>query len=283
MKNNTASSINISEWKGQDIVSFQEDLQQKVKGNISEKSFYSYFKNTPKKLPRIDILNLLAKYCDFENWNDFKINHSPQSSKKGSKNKFSLQWIWIVCTFTAIIFIAYLFIPNENTFKFCFIDPDRNVPITKTPLTITILNNSESPFYIKSDSTGCFTWKTKDKFVHFIVQSPYHKTDTIYRTTSQKDLENIQVQTDDYALMLHYYANGKIEDWKNRKNELSKLIANDATIFQVLPYGLGIEVYEKNKFIELLTTPTESLKNIEIIASQKINGKIVKLKFKVKS
>ena len=83
--------------------------------------------------------------------------------------------------------------------------------------------------------------------------------------------------------MLHYYANGKVKDWKNRRKELSKIIANDATIFQVLPHRLGIEIYPKNEFINKLTTPTQSLKNIEIIESRKLNGQIVKLKFRIKS
>ncbi len=171
----------------------------------------------------------------------------------------------------------------QNTFSFCFIDQDRNEPIQNIPIDIVILNNKQSPFYTKSDSTGCFAWKTKDDFIHFIVQSPYHKTDTIYRLASSTNQERLQMQTDDYALMLHYYANGKVDDWKNRRKELAEMIANDATIFQVLPHGLGIEIYDKNKFINTLTTPTRSLKNIEIIESRRADGQIVKLKFRVKS
>lgn len=129
---------------------------------------------------------------------------------------------------------------------------------------------------------GCFTWKTKDDYIHFIIQSPYHKTDTIYRMTSSKNVENLQIKTDDYALMLYYYANGKIEDWQNRRKELSRIIADNATIFQVLPYRLGIEMYTKKEFIDKLTTPTQSLKNIEIIESIKSNEQIVKLKFRIK-
>ncbi|MDY8134513.1 hypothetical protein [Aquimarina sp. 2201CG5-10] len=174
-------------------------------------------------------------------------------------------------------------IPKTNTFNFCFIDQDRNQPITKTPIDIIILNDKESSFYTKSDSTGCFSWVTKDDYIRFVVQSPYHKTDTIYRITSLKTAENIQIKTDDYALMLHYYANGKVEDWKNRRKELSQMIADNANIFEVLPHGLGIEIYAKDEFINKLTTPTKSLQRVEIIESKKLNGQIVKLKFKIKS
>lgn len=182
-----------------------------------------------------------------------------------------------------ILILVYFLIPKQNTFSFCFIDQDRNRPITKIPIDIIILNNEESPFYSKSDSTGCFTWKTKDDFIRFVVQSPYHKTDTIYRIASSDRREDVHIKTDDYALMLHYYANGKVNDWKNRRKELSRIIANDATIFQVLPQRLGIEMYAKDEFINKLTTPTQSLKSIEIIESRRLNGQIVKLKFRIKS
>ena len=43
----------VTKWSGEDIVSFQEDLFAKVNTKVSEKWFYSYFKNDPEKLPRI--------------------------------------------------------------------------------------------------------------------------------------------------------------------------------------------------------------------------------------
>ncbi|TSE11030.1 hypothetical protein [Aquimarina algiphila] len=273
--------MDIAEWKGQDIVVFQEDLQKQVKATISEKSFYSYFKNSSEKLPRVDILNLLSRYCGYINWNDFKNNHNIDSNPA---KPFTIpKWFWIVIFGFGVFISIYFLIPTKRTFTFCFIDQDRNQPLTKIPIDIIILNDKESPFHSKSDSLGCFTWKTEDDFIHFIIQSPYHKTDTIYRIASSDTQEELQIQTDDYALMLHYYANGKVKDWKNRKKELSRIIANNATIFQVLPYGLGIEIHTKDEFINKLTTPTKSLKNIEIIESRRLNGQIVKLKFKVKS
>ena len=53
----------ISEWKGQDITDFQEELLSKVNAHISEKWFYTHMKSTNKTLPRIDVLNLLSKYA----------------------------------------------------------------------------------------------------------------------------------------------------------------------------------------------------------------------------
>ena len=76
LENHTPSFDEISKWKGIDIIYFQEDLRKIAKGNISEKSFYTYFKSSPvAKLPRIDMLNLLSAYCGYQSWYDFKKNH----------------------------------------------------------------------------------------------------------------------------------------------------------------------------------------------------------------
>ncbi|WP_312902502.1 hypothetical protein [Chryseobacterium taichungense] len=76
LKEYTPSYDEISKWKGIDIIYFQEDLRKKAKGNISEKSFYTYFKNSPvTKLPRIDMLNLLSIYAGYDSWYEFKKQH----------------------------------------------------------------------------------------------------------------------------------------------------------------------------------------------------------------
>ena len=76
LKEYTPSHDDISKWKGIDIIYFQEDLRKKAKGNISEKSFYTYFKNSPvTKLPRIDMLNLLSIYAGYDSWYEFKKQH----------------------------------------------------------------------------------------------------------------------------------------------------------------------------------------------------------------
>ncbi|UFH30946.1 hypothetical protein LNP04_13285 [Chryseobacterium sp. C-71] len=76
LKEYTPSYDDISKWKGIDIIYFQEDLRKKAKGNISEKTFYTYFKNSPvTKLPRIDMLTLLSVYAGYTSWYEFKKQH----------------------------------------------------------------------------------------------------------------------------------------------------------------------------------------------------------------
>ncbi len=73
LENHVPSHLDIAKWKGIDIVYFQEELLKKVKGSISEKTFYTYFKTSPvSKLPRIDMLNLLANYIGYDSWFEYK-------------------------------------------------------------------------------------------------------------------------------------------------------------------------------------------------------------------
>lgn len=92
----------------------------------------------------------------------------------------------------------------------------------------------------------------------------------------------INLQTDDYALILQYYTNGNIKDWKKRKQQLTNIIDENAQIYQLFSQSIAIELYTKEDFIRKLTTPTSSLKNIEILDKTFVNGKIVKLKFRIK-
>lgn len=76
LENHTPSFDEISKWKGIDIIYFQEDLRKNAKSTISEKSFYTYFKNAPvTKLPRIDMLNILSIYAGYMSWYEFKKKH----------------------------------------------------------------------------------------------------------------------------------------------------------------------------------------------------------------
>lgn len=275
LKHHSASNA-IYEWKGETITDFQEDLFSKVKAKVSEKWFYTYFKNEPEKLPRIDMLNLLSVYVGCKNWNDFK-----NSQNNAPKAKSYKKWKIIAYVIIALIpLLAFIFTikENENTFRFCFMDSTKNEPITSLPLDIKILQDNESPLYFKTDSMGCFTYKTKENRVLFVVQSPYHKTDTIVRTINSKDNQTVKLTTDDYALMLSYYTNGNVKDWNKHKERLKELIADDAQIYQLYD-NMGIEIYSKDDFVRLLTIPTNSLKGIKILDRSMKNGKIVKLKF----
>jgi len=264
----------IENWKGEEIAAFQEDLLQKQKSNISEKWFYTYIKKQPSKLPRIDILNLLSAYAGYDNWHAFKSEHPYTTKKKEAHKKSKLYYLALI----PIVGMLFYVFNGHNEFEFCFIDADKNERVTSI-LDIKIIQDDESPIYIKTDSLGCFSYQTNDDHIQFVVQSPYFKTDTIYRNIQTQANSTIKLDTDDYALMLRYYANGNVKDISNRKIQLQQLIADDAKIYQVFSQNNGVELYTKSDFINKLIVPTSSLKNLSVLSKTYKDGKIIKLKF----
>lgn len=112
-----------------------------------------------------------------------------------------------------------------------------------------------------------------------MVKSPYYKTDTIIRNISTNTHSIVQIESDDYALMLQFYLDSNIEDWKKHKKKLKDLIADDALIYQFHSNVIGVELFSKQEFIHKLSMPIGSLKRIKIVERTFVEGKITKLKF----
>jgi len=281
-----AVNQNIKDWKGQDILNFQEDLSNKTKGRISEKWFYTHLKNNSGKLPRIDMLNLLSIYAGYQNWTDFKnkTNIHNETVKPKTRIDFKSNRKWRVGVLVIIlIFLAYSVVSIFNTvqtYQFCFVDADRNQPILY-PIEIIELRKNESPLRHQSDSLGCFKVEVQNKELSFIIKSPYYKTDTITRLINHQGTENIKLRTNDYALMIHLFSNSKVDDWKKRRQQLHEMIANHAEIYQIDKNALlNMELYNKKEFINKLTMPVNSLKNIEILETIYEGHQIVKMRFR---
>ena len=83
--------------------------------------------------------------------------------------------------------------------------------------------------------------------------------------------------------MIHYFSNSKLTDWKRRKAQLEIVFSEDAMIYQIDPDGqLGMDILNKSEFINKLTIPINSLRNIEVLQTKYKAGKIVELRFHVK-
>jgi len=269
----------IEDWKGDDILHFQDHLLRSVKAKVSEKWFYTYIKKDADKLPRIDTLNLLSNYAGYKNWYDFKRVHATQVHSK-HKTRILKKYVWLLALIP-IFLVLFNTINKNNEFHFCFVDATKNQAITHIPLDIKLIKTSESPLLFKTDSLGCFSYTTKEKRIQFVVQSPYHKTDTIVRHIDSNYNQRVELTANDYALMLHYYTSGNIKDWKKHKANLNNLFAENAKIYRLFQNNIGVELYTKDEFIRTLIIPTNTLKNIKILDKTFKNGKIITLKFTV--
>lgn len=321
LEENSAQSKEIAHWKGQEITLFQEDLFAKTKSTVSEKWFYTYFKTDFKKLPRIDMLNLLAQYCGYRNWahfiqkmeiahfgeatppsdayslghtdevaiplerptpNEAKPSEKPATIKADSKQR--LKWISIGMSILVLLgvgaFGIYSLFFTKKTYEFCFIDSDRST-LVKNSVEVTILREGFTPLYLTS-KTGCIAFESAKDTIRMFVSSPYHKQDTFFVNLHQyTQAEKILLEPDDYKVMLYYYSNSA-KDLKQRISKLNQMIADDALIYQVYDNDFfGVEILTKQQYINLVSIPTTSLKNYSLIESERKNGKIVKIKFKI--
>lgn len=276
----------ISEWKGQEIADFQEELHIRTKGHLSEKWFYSHIKNGNLHLPRIDVLNLLSRFAGYSNWDDFRFRNStslppPVRYKKANRLFF---FVPLASLLILLVLLGVYRIFNYREYSFCFIDADSREPITGMKLEVTLLNDHEYPASYLCDSTGCFTMRTDQNMIKMVVNSPYYLTDTIERVLKKFDLKaRVELHANNYALMIRYFSGNHVDEWNRRKEQLDKIIADDALIYSEVWSGRskGLELLSKQEFIDKLTMPSESLSQLEIMNTKLRDGKIIMLYFKV--
>jgi len=266
---NAGISNHIGDWKGQDIIEFQEDMRLKVNEYISEKWFYNHFKTHSNKLPRIDVLNILSRYTGYIDWAEFKHKNRDRilivADARGSNRIFYLMPVTALILF--LLVWALIKSGSVATYQFCFVDKDSHEPVKTAPVEVSLLYDDESPVQVACTPEACFSIKTGAQRIKFRVQAPYYHPDTITRVLKKTDKsEVIQLRMNDYALMIHYFSNANIDDWEKRKETLNRIIADSAYICQVFNREMmGMELYNKQEFIDMLTTPARSLQQINII------------------
>ncbi|MFZ4414558.1 MAG: hypothetical protein ACOYOV_15855 [Bacteroidales bacterium] len=276
----------ISDWKGQEITNFQEELLTKVNGRLSEKWFYSHLKSANPSLPRIDVLNMLCKYAGYINWDDFRYKNSvallPPEKTYQSNNIFIKVPLMLLAVIV-ILFVVYK-LTNTQNYIFTFIDADTGEPIENGKIQVDLLLNDESPVNYICDNHGGFKLRTDQSKVKLVIKSPYYHADTIVRILKKfNHSEQIKLRVDDYALMISYFSQTDVEGWQKRREQLNKVFSDNALVYHVpdRQKELPMEVFNKQEFIDKLTMPVSSLEKIEILDSKYENGQIVILRFRV--
>lgn len=276
----------ITEWKGQEIVDFQEELLQNVSAHISEKWFYNHIKKENPSLPRIDMLNLLSRYAGYANWDDFRFKHGSQSTAilpSRNPNRYFLYIPALVILATGMLFLIFKF-TSTREYHFRFYDGDTAEPVTNSLIEVSLLQEGESPVSHLCQPDGSFKLKTDKLQIRFVVASPYYQRDTITRILDKFNREEaVRLRPDNYALMIHYFSSMNVKDWQKRRDQLNLIIADSALIFQVFgKEAIGVELYSKWEFINKLTLPSSGLKNIEILDTRYQGEKISMIRFRQK-
>jgi hypothetical protein len=279
----------IAEWKGQEIIDFQEELRIRVNANISEKWFYTHMKATGNKLPRIDMLNLLSKYAGYLNWDDFVFRNRHQAQdvpaaitvSRLNPNSY-FYFIPVLVIVIVGIFFGLFKLFNTRDYRFIFVDADTRDTITGTQTEVILFREGESPIHQEVAANGSFSLRTDNSKIRMVVKAPYYRTDTIVRIVTKLGREEtVLLKPDDYALMIHYFSTMNVDDWEKRRERLDSIFDDAATICQVFKgrEARGMALFSKSEFIDRMTMPTGNLKNIEILDSKSRNGKILVLRF----
>ncbi len=292
MMQQTYPGINssISEWKGQEITDFQEELRIRVNARISEKWFYTHFKSGKATLPRIDMLNLLSRYAGYVNWDDFVFRNRadvPRGTEAAGETRSANRMFFLVPVLALIVVLLLygLFrLFNTREYTFTFYDADTQEPITLAPIRVILLREGESPVMTQVPAGGTFRLKTDQSRLKMVVKAPYYHEDTIVRMVRKLDTEEkIMLHADDYAMVLHYYSMSDGGDWIRRREKLETMFGENAVICQLMggKDASGMALFNKKEFIDRLTMPAGSLRNIEILESRMVDGKIRLLKFRI--
>nr|WP_315034980.1 hypothetical protein [uncultured Chryseobacterium sp.] len=220
-----------------------------------------------------------------------------KNSTELPKKNFFKKNIWALVTSVLIAITGLLGFKDvlfSKTYKYCFIDKDRGVNVINT-LDIMIMKENESPIMYKIKPGECFLYSTKDKNLKMRISAPFYEPLDVNRNLENApEEEKIELKPDDYKMAAYYFSikdvkGGNPEEQvaliKQKRNQLENLISNNAVIYQVYDNDTyGIESLDKQKYITLVTTPTTSLKNLNVIEMKKdSNGKIISIKFKITS
>ena len=275
----------IRTWKGQEIRCFQEDLIRQVNGRISEKWFYTHIKADRDSLPRVDILNLLSRYVGYANWEEYQQQHRTlpplASSVKGRLRRWYAAGVLLLLVGVVGF---YLLAPRSAPPRFCFVNAYTQQRVSADDIEVMVLSEGESPYRVPVDSTGCLTVDTQRDKIRLVIRSSYYKNDTLVRVLDKlRTTERVALETNDYAWMIRLFSEAEVSDWQQRRAQLDTMIAPNARIYQLFDdQTLGIELYNKQEFINKLTMPLRSLRQVEVLDIRYRGSQIQVLRFKQK-
>lgn len=270
------------DFRQEDIANFQHMLEEQEQDRVSEKWFYTHLKvEDNKKLPRIDTLNLLSRFVGFTSWEAFCFAQEQQHGYKWRT------WI-MAATLLVLLLLTAAFrwwSSPDNSITLCFYDALRRMPITDVPVNMSIQYSSLTAFQgTKAPEEFCTTFPNVDRKATIICHAPYYRSDTLVIEHDQLPFEqDIYLRADDYALMIHYFSNSKVTDWKRRREQLAQVFSDEAVIYQLDPEGLrGMDILNKTDFINRMTIPSKSLRGVEVLETTYLDGKIIELRFTIK-
>ena len=274
-------ALDWSVFSSKDILQLIDDIEETTKQRISEKWIYTHLKpDSNEKLPRKDMLDILAMYCRYDSWDAFAhANTEPIVFEKDKINSKRLMW-WII-PFLILLAVGIYFswrlmqteVPQEI---------EKETVSMKDFHTGEEIKDSTIHLFVKEngvleplDSKKSSTLKPETELV---IESPFYAEAKVEKV---KEITSIVLKSDDYAMMLKAFIQSDIKDWETRKVQLNNILSDELEVLIHLQNNLGIEYMNKEEFAKKLIIPTKTIKNWQILSlEQDASQKITKIRIK---
>lgn len=262
-------------WKSfssQDILNLIDDIQLKTKQTVSEKWMYTHLKpETNQKLPRKDMLDILSVYVGKSGWDEYVFNgnikeNNNNNVKLGFSKKLVI-WVLFFGVLIAGFFIWKFALKEEQILEF------------KNSFTKDSIAKEEVKAYVVEDAVEKqIDIQSPDlnlnKETKIVIKSPFYMPKEIV-VVPNEPVARVELNPNDYAMMLKAFMKSDIKDWQTRKVQLQKILSDNLEVMVMLPNNLGAEYFNKQEFSQKVILPSASLKKLKIVElKQENNNKI---------
>jgi predicted DNA-binding transcriptional regulator AlpA len=256
-------------WKSfsaQDILNLIDDIQLITKQSISEKWIYTHLKpETNQKLPRKDMLDILSVYVGKSGWDEFVFNDNINDNnnvKSGFKKKLVI-WVLFFGVLIAGFFI-WKFLSKEEQ-KLEFQNSFTKDSIAKEEVKAYVVEDTVEKQIDLNSSTFNI-----DKATKVVLKSPFYMPKVI-TILPNEPIAKVELNPNDYAMMLKAFMKSDIKDWQTRKEQLNKIFSDNLEVMVMLQNNLGAEYFNKQEFSQKVILPTASLKKLKIVELKQEN------------
>ncbi|MEN9337434.1 MAG: hypothetical protein RLZZ500_2421 [Bacteroidota bacterium] len=274
-------------WKtfsSQDILNLIALLESECKETVSEKWIYTHLKpEANEKLPRKNMLNVLCRFVGVSSWDEFSYVHPLLSNEPAEIPQTVVQskrnpriWIGLVVLVAVVLVVVNRAFTEKQKAPVRLQNQYTQEPVDSSEVQVydiadTVFKQPISPQELQNKRTN--------QPIQVRVKSPFYK-DTVVQLppiAASPKAAIVQLQPDDYAMMVKAFLKADIQDWQKRKQQLQKILSEDLEVLVMLKGGLGTEYYNKSEFVRKLTIPTPVLKRWEIIELEKETDGTIRL------
>lgn len=279
-------SGSITQFGTQEIAALLGLIEEECNERVSEKWVYTHLKpEVNERLPRKDMLNIFCRWLGYEGWDEFvylrkdtEYAAPPPLPEMKTRTKNRIMLYTGIGITAVVVTIAIAFWGMDHEVSVCLKDKYTQKEIEHGKVTVHVLENGSK---VKARPNGsCYTVKINENRAVLVAESPYYKTDTLkIAVDSGAATFEFDLQPDDYAMMLRAYMNADVDDWNRRKAQLAAIISDDAVIQEIMFDDIGVEFLDKEEFINKVTTPSKSVRTMEVVAIEYRGDKIISLKY----